>query len=901
MNDVHRQNTIMNDRTTGSPAYRYAVIAVFFVYAVFGLADLSQAWLHSHHGWAGARRSMEAVNYLKYGYTATGLKPLDNLGRIDGKDNLPRKQRVYWHHPPLVMVYLSVVYKIFGQGEIQAKLAFLLLSFATFFLLHAVVKKAAGPRTAFVAMAVYTLIPIQATYINWVNFETMELFFMALMIYSLQQWIDGQSRLWGVVMSLAAFAGIFTDYPALPFCFYFFILLVILTYKLEIMEQGAGILDLLKARPVVVFPLSVLISFVLLLILMASFKGSANAFFHLAQKRSAMGPGAFQSIMRTWNYYIDLFTPFVFAGVGLYILILPVRAVRSRLDMLDAYILLYLLSGVTFIVPLKEWLIPHEFGVLYLVPVAALSTARALDSLCSLFEGFETVRGVLLGTYLVMLFIYSLPIIQSKHVSPMFEYKKPVYGSRGRARFHFQYMYRELGRLVKDLSKPAERILIKKITWKPWAEYYFDREAKSVKDPYSLHRLVKSGKYALLVMGLKGLDADFADPILRQVPHIRYRDFVVMPLKPGRLKGTVVKVERKMAASDLSRYFTSNVYTGFKIEDDPVRSMDYAKKLGLRSLTMLGHSSGKKADPLIRAVALYNKGKSITKNDIARMLQGKRTSMLFGKAEFLGAGLKQEPDGRTRVTAVFKANSKAPGNYGITWRARSESDRAWLRRRLGTYSGKACFDVPTIMWKPGMLYLSEFYVDAPFEKYRLSLEMNYIGGEFLRSPKDFSSRFRIKCRLLRPEADLDRAASDMARDPKSISSAIDMGGVFLLAGCTGKRNKGSLEGRIIFTALRDISEQYDVHLFCGKAGETRVNVPGQAGKTMHEGQQVTVGFKVPYCPASIGLSAQVQPEQPKGFPGRVVLGTGSMGVKFPLAGLVELDAYRWLLPWLARP
>jgi len=900
---ISRARRVIRDRP-----WRAATWCLFAVFLMLALANTSEAWLHSHHGWAGSRRSLEARNYLRYGYVATGLKPLDNVGRIDGADGLPSKPVVYWHHPPGVMVYLSLVYALFGEGEIQARLAFVLLSCLTFWLLHGALRRAAGDRLAFLVLALYSLMPIQATYLSWTNFEVMVLFSMAALLHGSERWLERRHPAWLGLIAGALVVGIFGDYPALPFAFFFWLLLLV---QLRSRARGEAAVGFLRRYWVgLAFALAVLVLFGLMVWLLGSWKSSVDAFVHLAEKRSKMGANPFDTIVGTWDWYVDFFTPLVYLAAAGYLVDLGRRAWRRELDRVDGYFMVYLASGLTFVIPLKQWLIPHEFGVLYLVPCLAIAGGRALDRLLEWIEERRLLAGVVLVAFFAPMIAFSLPVIHSKRCSPMATYTRPEYGQKGRARFHFQFEHKLLGEVVQGLSRPEERLLLDGLTWRPWTKYYLDREYERVKDAYQLHRKLRKKQHAGFVFDLSRAPIGYMDPLLRDRPHVRLGRFAVVDLTGERLAHTQVRVQRKAARSDLVRYFTSLVHTDVTVATDPWRSLDYALKLGrardaahYRERTAAAAGEG-----LHAAMARFNdaraRGAASDLEAVRRQLKvTRRGARLAEGLEMIGYRLVREPDGRQRCTVVVRPQRVRRQNFGLRWRASSRASREWLKKRLGTYRGDAVFDVPPSMWRQGWLYWAEFHVEAPLERYELHVGLEYKDSEILRDRKSRSSSFGLICETL-PDGDLtalDARAAEIAAAPGAGREVSDIGGRFLLAGCVAAREAAgrAWQARVVIQAQENDPPSYRWQIHDKKNKERGVRAgfdfPAADEEELSRGEHRVVRARLPadLDPGSGRLHFRVEAPAESSGQARFRLLAGEIGIRFPFHWLVELDAYRW--------
>ena len=138
-------------------------IALIFIHLAIALCGVSMEWVFHHHGWNGARRSINARNYLRFGYIQTRLAPLDNVGPAKGADGKPRKMWTYWHHPPGFAILLSFAYGILGESETVARLLAVSLTLATFIMLITIFRRSWGDGPTLLAGVFLTFLPIYAS------------------------------------------------------------------------------------------------------------------------------------------------------------------------------------------------------------------------------------------------------------------------------------------------------------------------------------------------------------------------------------------------------------------------------------------------------------------------------------------------------------------------------------------------------------------------------------------------------------------------------------------------------------------------------------------------------------------------------------------------------------------
>ena len=890
---------------------------LFAAYLLLCLANLFESWMFHHQGWNGARRSVQANNLIRYGYFDTKLKPMDNVGRFDNADGQPKRPSYYWHHPPGAAVYLSIAYQIIGYGEPQARLVAALFSCLTFLLLWGAFRRAGGERTAFFVLLFYTFAPIMATYLNLVNYETFIFFSMAAVLYGWERFRETERFRWFALMIFGVFFGTLTDYPILPFFFYFFLFMAAeVAGKLK----GPGSF-FKKSWPAIVFPLSVLAATGLMVLIMSSWGEPLRSYKGIADGRANMSGDPVESIMGKWNWYIDFLSPFLYGVAAFYLLDFLPRLFGKKLRRLDAYMLIYAGCAATYLIPLKEALIHHEYGALYFVAPLAIAGGIGLDEITRMMSRGKTWVAEVLALLLIVPFlIFTVPRIHSKHVSPAFEYVKPIYQQASDLNNQFAAHNKPLGQIVQEFSNPDEEILLRGTGKHPALWYYFDRRFEEQDDADKLEKMVKDNRFRLLTLNLFRAPYTLQAPLIREKAHVRYLRYGVFDLKGGRIPHTEVRVLDKKPMSDILRYFYSHVETPWDLVTDHYRSLDYALKLD-RAADADYHlakiqDGATVYDPLHKALAEYNldqlrKGKTDFSPVKNYLDAGKKDIKFPSGIEMVGFRLLPEADGRTLATVVFKPHRPITANYQLTSEMRCESKRRKVRDTIGSVRKEWPFDVPTSMWKPGLLYTAEFYLEAPMELYRFSVSMAYYDSIAIQNPADKSFDFQLSANLLADEqfpklgeltqSIVEGEGPQTAEEWKALGvganhwkNGLEVGQKFkirsVLVVSEGK-NKG-WQGRMVVEALAGETEEYRWNLNLDSC-KPNLTLP-QKGKKIAAGETQVLNFTLnKECdprlkPIALEVLAPKFPSQDKDQ----ILMTADMGIRFPFHSLVRYDTYR---------
>jgi len=729
---------------------RGGIWIVFAVFLTLGLANTTEVWTKGHHGWNGARRSIEAISYLNFGYLKTKLVPLDNEETLVGPSELPERTKGYKHHPPLTMIYLSWIYWLFGEGEAQARLGFLLVSCLTFWFLYGAFRRVVSERFALIAMTFYTFMPIQATNLNLVNFELLVLLAMACLVYGYERLRERFAYRYCVLMAAGIFIGTFSDYPALTFSGIFYLYAAWHTWMMRNDKVDGRVVWV-----IIGYPVWQLICALGLVWLFSIWSESAESLVSLYKGRGMSAWTKLESLVFDhWKGFVDFFSPVVYLFVVVYFLDLVYRLKKHRLRRLDGLILVYFVNSATLLIALQKWF-RHNYASLYFVPMFALASAFGFERILQLLRERPKTVWLVGGLGFVLTFVYTLPIIHNRRISPSNEYVEPVYFRHSKVALDFDEYMDLLASAAHRIVYPGELSVHQGLKRSFQARYYLRRISKGYENPIEIRKRSKRD-VAYLVRLTKASDG-LLKPWLTQASHLRVDEFALFDWKGDRLAHTEVLTKKRQPRSDIRRYFSSMVRTGTTLVRDDWRSLDYNLKLGrdrdvayYRNLVRTGAPVH---DSLYAAIALYNNRLAYGGTDALSSITSKLRKVKGGRTlapgvELVGYRLKRDNGGRHIATVVVRPKSPLVGNFSLRWCTNfaSSSESSWYRKRMRRAKGKVPFDTPTYEWKAGWLYYAQFDLSVPYERYRLEISLARIGNASFADPDTSEVWFGLRCR-----------------------------------------------------------------------------------------------------------------------------------------------------------
>ena len=150
-----------------------------------------------------------AVNLSRYGPVASNFAGVLNVGNVP-----PESWVMYAHHPPLVPILISGVYRLVGVTEWSSRILPALFSVATALLLYTCASRLAGPRAGLFAGVFYSGAPITVAYGGMPDYINAQLACLMLFVtIAYVRWQESGGRLWMWAMAIAFVLGALTDWP----------------------------------------------------------------------------------------------------------------------------------------------------------------------------------------------------------------------------------------------------------------------------------------------------------------------------------------------------------------------------------------------------------------------------------------------------------------------------------------------------------------------------------------------------------------------------------------------------------------------------------------------------------------------------------------------------------------
>lgn len=161
--------------------------------------------------------SLQAKNYIRYGYLKTKFAPM-----VNPENNFPLKPKYYLNHPPLLQIALSVSYRIFGvnnwwPGRIVPALATII----SLYLISKLAEILYSKKISLLVLIIACFIPTFLIYGKLIQFEPLLLPFILMATILFFNYTSKKKKSSLIYLIICMFIGFLIDWPMV---FYSFIL-----------------------------------------------------------------------------------------------------------------------------------------------------------------------------------------------------------------------------------------------------------------------------------------------------------------------------------------------------------------------------------------------------------------------------------------------------------------------------------------------------------------------------------------------------------------------------------------------------------------------------------------------------------------------------------------------------
>ena len=186
---------------------RLALLGILILCSALLMVNITQPWVGLDAN-SGVKRSIEAKNYLRYGFLNLKFGQANTYHQVSDLKDLT----YYMHHPPLTSISIAVSFYLFGVSEFSYRLILILFTLCSVLLVYTIARRSYGVRTALLAAFIFSVMPV-TTFYGRSNFEPLTQMLLLLSVMLYLRWFDDR-RPGKFYLFLAIYAiSLLTDWP----------------------------------------------------------------------------------------------------------------------------------------------------------------------------------------------------------------------------------------------------------------------------------------------------------------------------------------------------------------------------------------------------------------------------------------------------------------------------------------------------------------------------------------------------------------------------------------------------------------------------------------------------------------------------------------------------------------
>jgi len=331
--------------------------------------------LDGWHGYCLCEWGGMARNYLKFGYLETKLGLMMYNGWIK-PDFSSYRYRV--DHPPLLPLFISLSYRLFGIHEWSTRLVPLLTSLGLLLLVFWLARKLGGKGVALIASLFFALLPAQAYYGTLPVPSVLGSFFSWLTIVSYLRWVETRSTKWCAAIYLSFILASLSDWPS-----YFVVPPLLLHYMVCEYRKTKNLRFVFSFAILPVVLLAVHLGWIYLL---AGEGGVRKLFDRFLIRTISSGSEEGQYVFTMWDFYATayarfkfFFTPTICALSVVWLIDFISMPLHKKLTSQNMSIAALFLFGLSQNLALSNMVYIHDFDMVFdFSPLFAILAALAV-------------------------------------------------------------------------------------------------------------------------------------------------------------------------------------------------------------------------------------------------------------------------------------------------------------------------------------------------------------------------------------------------------------------------------------------------------------------------------------------------------------------------------------------
>lgn len=433
-----------------------------------------------HHDFVAVFNSNIAMNYLKFGPLALKLGQVSNL-----IDNVKDISSFYTHYLPLFPLLLALLFHLFGQNEVVARIIPIFFSVVSVVSLYLIVQKLWDFKVAFLASIFFILNPMYIYFGKVVGIEPVIISLLLTSFYFYIRWCDDKKKKDFIICLILAFLGGLFGWQMN------YLVGVIFVYSVLTKNLERNFFYILL---VLIF--TFLLQFIHAFILTGSFidKDLVNSFkSRVIDSNISFGGKDFNYlsyIKQEISYLQIYYTRILIVLSGVYLL----ANIRSKFNKQKAVVLSLLVLALGHPIIFSRYVFIHDYLNIYMLPFFALAGALGLVTILKWLQKIGVNKLVLALLTFLIVFMF---------ITERLDYTKALLGS------HLDQQGRQMALVLNQVQRSNRDAAIVSTRFNEFYGFYISFYSKysfDILNPYKLDE-AQLGRYHYVIF----IDEDIND------------------------------------------------------------------------------------------------------------------------------------------------------------------------------------------------------------------------------------------------------------------------------------------------------------------------------------------------------------------------------------------------------
>lgn len=342
------------------------IVIILLAFKLLSIDISKPFW--GHHDWLGVVYSNVARNYLRYGYWGT------RFGQVTSVDFQKQENFSYiTHYPPLLPIFLSISFKIFGESETSARLTIVAFSLFMVYFIYQIGREIHSKLMGIFAAASVILLPIFLYFGKVPVHDTIVPPISTLGFWLYLKFIkEKDARYYYLLIAVLIFGG-FVNWSA-------FYLAVALICHQFVYKNTKNI----NYKIYALLPISITIFLIHLAHIKLLGLQSSNAFSNFLERvnpyltANTYGFTLLKYIVQELRYIKIYYTLPVLTGAVFFLFLFVYYFKKNKQNLAKSFIFILFIYGTIQLLVFQQLSFIHDFMIYYLLPFMVLSFAYSV-------------------------------------------------------------------------------------------------------------------------------------------------------------------------------------------------------------------------------------------------------------------------------------------------------------------------------------------------------------------------------------------------------------------------------------------------------------------------------------------------------------------------------------------